>query len=63
MRFAKLLRKSSNSQGKAHSASVFVASRLCDLCGLCVSASHWRHVHTDWSLSLWPSAKHGAHVV
>ena len=57
MRFAKLLRKSSNIQGKAHSASVFSASRLCNLCGLCVSASHWCHVHTDWSLSLVPSAR------
>ena len=40
-----LLRKSSNIQGKAHSASVFSASRLCDLCGLRVSASLWHHVH------------------
>ena len=45
MRFAKLLRKNSNSQGKPHSASVFSASRLCDLCGLCVSASLRRLVH------------------
>ena len=49
-----LLRKSSNSQGKAHSASVFFGvtslrplrpQRLCVLCVLSVSASHRRHVH------------------
>ena len=45
MRFANCFERVAISKAKLIPLVYFSASRLCDLCDLRVSASHWRHVH------------------